>query len=265
MTRSWLNAARRRLPGRGTYLDLVRFSDGFIPAAATLEFLAGRKKVLVVGDAGGRDSQVLAAEGCDVWQLDLAPQPLVPEIVTQSIEDRTPFPDGEFDGIVINEVIEHLFRDFDALTEVRRLIREDGRLVLSTPLSRRQDRSPLHVRVHTRRTVVRLLESTGFEVVDSFERGIFCRLPQVLGVWRALISGLQLGASLLGADSRSAISRVNEPFFRLERALSRTRGGRALHGLTVAHGILICARPTRPDEPSAAQIAAFRDSNRPSV
>ena len=44
-----------------------------------------------------------------------------------------PFPDGNFDIIVSTEVLEHLKAPFSALTEMVRLLKEDGLLILTIP------------------------------------------------------------------------------------------------------------------------------------
>jgi len=106
-------------PGRGIFLDPIRYADGYTRERFTAQSLEQCRRVLIVGDAGGRDSHYLSHLGHDIVQLDLAAQDDVPDLVVQSIEDPTPFADAEFDGVVLNEVIEHLYRDLDALREGR--------------------------------------------------------------------------------------------------------------------------------------------------
>jgi SAM-dependent methyltransferase len=44
-----------------------------------------------------------------------------------------PFPDGEFDVVILGDVIEHLNRPFDLLRDLRRVLKPGGNLLLSTP------------------------------------------------------------------------------------------------------------------------------------
>ena len=46
---------------------------------------------------------------------------------------QLPFPDEFFDGIVMSEVMEHLPDDIKCMKEVRRILKKNGRLVLSVP------------------------------------------------------------------------------------------------------------------------------------
>lgn len=47
--------------------------------------------------------------------------------------DRWPYPDGEFDRVVMGAIIEHLFDLLAAFEEARRVLADGGRFVLSTP------------------------------------------------------------------------------------------------------------------------------------
>ena len=148
---------------------LLRSPDAYIPAVNTARYLEGKSTILIIGDAGGRDWRNLKRLGKDVYIVDIAPQVGFPNLYVQPIEQRTPFNDEFFDGVVINEVLEHLFHDVDALEEIRRILKDDGVLVVTVPyLSNVQDAPVYHVRVHSPRTIRRLLERCGFEIEDHF-------------------------------------------------------------------------------------------------
>ncbi len=111
--------------------------------------------------------------------------------------DSLPFADGSFDLVYMAEVIEHLVRPDKALEEIKRVLRPGGHLVLSTPnlacLPNRlllafgllplyaevseetvlgrglsalgQGGRPVgHLRLHTRRSLVEMLQLHGFTV-----------------------------------------------------------------------------------------------------
>ena len=87
-------------------------------------------------------------------------------------------PPGSFDAAVMSEVIEHLFDPRVVLTAIRSALAPGGVLAITTPnfdavsrfvLGKNWDViSPLeHMYYFTAQTLGRLLEQTGFEVVES--------------------------------------------------------------------------------------------------
>jgi O-antigen biosynthesis protein len=84
-----------------------------------------------------------------------------------------PFGDGEFDLVLCAETIEHV-RDVQLLlSEARRVLSPGGTLAITTPATRPLMRPPEpltpHLRFFTRRSLERLLDELGFDVV-SIER-----------------------------------------------------------------------------------------------
>lgn len=117
-------------------------------------------RVLDAGCGAGYGSALLAETAAHVTGLDRAPEALeyarahypASNLVFQQGEClKLPFPDGEFDWVVAFEVIEHL-PDADVfLREVRRVLRPQGRVAVSTPnrrfYSEEHDyHNPFHVR-----------------------------------------------------------------------------------------------------------------------
>jgi SAM-dependent methyltransferase len=102
--------------------------------------------------------------------------------------DRFPFGDDAFDAVLLCEVIEHLLMDpLAALREINRVLRPDGRLVITTPNVNRLENvmnmiaganiydpysgyGPYgrHNREFNRHELTRLLEFAGFDVESSF-------------------------------------------------------------------------------------------------
>ena len=153
--------------------------------------------------------------------VDIAPQEGFPNLYVQSIEQRTPFDDGFFGGVVMNEVLEHLFHDIEALEEIHRILKDDGILVVTVPyLSNVQDVPDCHVRVHSLRTIRRLLERCGFEIEDHFCRGFCSRLPQFGLIPRAAIYlSHKLVEILMRKSPEESVDTVNGFLERLERFL----------------------------------------------
>lgn len=153
--------------------------DGFIPALAIAHFLENKEKILVIGDYSKRDYLMLKNLQKEVFLIDIVSINGVENFTQQSITEKTSFPDAFFDGIVLAEVIEHLFEDKNALEEIHRILKPDGTLIITVPyFSNEQDAPEYHVRVHSQKTIRRLLEYTGFKIEDHFFRGMMVRSPQ---------------------------------------------------------------------------------------
>jgi 2-polyprenyl-3-methyl-5-hydroxy-6-metoxy-1,4-benzoquinol methylase len=153
---------------------------------------AGRqtpRRLLDVGCGEGHLAAELARTGFLVVAVDVASEPLrrarekYPDLDLRLIplEGPWPLPDASFDVVWAGETIEHVADTAGWLSEVRRVLRSGGSLLLSTPahellamlglaLSRRRfdahfDPRADHLRFYTRRTLARLLEDFGFEEV----------------------------------------------------------------------------------------------------
>lgn len=79
--------------------------------------------------------------------------------------------DGEFDFVIMFQVIEHIGRDLAMLKEIGRVLRPGGKLIISTPNKKMSlTRNPWHVREYDPEGFARLLGS----VFPSVERrGVF--------------------------------------------------------------------------------------------
>lgn len=231
----------------------------YIPAVNTKRFLVHARRILVVGVAGGRDYYTLRAAGKDVVALDISPQSDIPDLVLQSIEQRTPFEDNSFDGVVMNEVLEHLFGDQAALREVHRILKPNGTLVATVPYySGTQDIPEYHVRIHSSRTISRLLQASGFETEEHFVRGVITRLPNSSLVLWYLLRSLQVLAGTCLLDSRRGVTFVNAPLERVERFLGSHRWTAWVQRYSKAYGGIIKARKTTPlQDVNSVQIRHF--------
>ena len=109
---------------------------------------AARGKVLDYGCGVGNYSRDLARRGCEVWGVDANVARLKEaEELTEAAgltdrchfvevaiaEKQLPFEDGHFDAIFASEVIEHVPDMLSFIGELKRVLRKDGTLYLTTP------------------------------------------------------------------------------------------------------------------------------------
>jgi 2-polyprenyl-3-methyl-5-hydroxy-6-metoxy-1,4-benzoquinol methylase len=156
-----------------------------------LERVRPGERLLDVGCAEGWFASELARAGVRVVGADVAEEPLRrarerdPGLDLRLLDDDDdpwPLEDASFDAVWAGETIEHVADTARWLSEVRRVLRPGGRLLLSTPdhgrlavlwlaLSRRAFEThfdPLadHLRFYTRATLTRLLGELGFQEVS---------------------------------------------------------------------------------------------------
>jgi SAM-dependent methyltransferase len=97
-----------------------------------------------------------------------------------------PFATGCFDAVVLAEVLEHLIEDWVTLLESHRVLRTHGQLIVTVPFY--HDEPAYHVRIHSPRSILRLLASAGFSVDAVIFRGGWIRAPKVVHAVRKLLT-----------------------------------------------------------------------------
>ena len=102
--------------------------------------------ILDVGCATGRLLSQFAQAGCQhLHGIDLAPKILEVaekklseydssiQLRTADAEDEIPWPDNSFDVVTLTGVLHHFYRPLDALSEIHRVLRPNGHLVVIEP------------------------------------------------------------------------------------------------------------------------------------
>jgi SAM-dependent methyltransferase len=208
---------------KSSHIPFGSSPDGFIPAMAIANFLRDKTKILIIGDFTKRDYNVLTALNKDVSVLDIVPINGIKQFYLQSITEKTPFDNQSFDGIVIAEVLEHLFEDHLALNEINRILKNDGTLVVTVPyLSNVQDEPEYHVRVHSKKTITRLLNYTGFSIIEHFYRGFMTRMAQKNMFTKWIVFGSQkICKFVFGAEKGAELFRA--ACFKIEKTLGSAR------------------------------------------
>jgi 2-polyprenyl-3-methyl-5-hydroxy-6-metoxy-1,4-benzoquinol methylase len=190
------------MPSRNYHEDLWRqVPDGLEPSDFPLRlgFLLDRvrpgERVLDIGCGEGRFTAELARAGARVVGVDVAEEPRRrararhPELDLRLLGDEGPWDlaDASFDVVWAGEVIEHVADTAAWLSEVRRVLRSGGSLLLSTPalgslallgaaLSRRRfagrfDPRGDHLRFYSRQTLTQLLGEFRFERITVRSAG----------------------------------------------------------------------------------------------
>lgn len=151
-------------------------------------------KVLDLGCSSGLLSERVRALGHRVTGVDREafPETLerVDEFAVGDLEDGIPAEVGSgFDVVIAADVLEHLRRPEDLLEEVKRVMKPDGRLVVSVPnfghwyprgrsvlgifdYDQRGILDKTHYRFFTRKSLTRMLRNAGFEVRRHSEVGL---------------------------------------------------------------------------------------------
>ncbi len=165
----------------------------------------GTAAILDVGCATGRLLLALANAGArQLCGVDLAPnivavareklarQSVPVELRVADTEDELPWPAGSFDVVVLTGVLHHLFRPADALREIHRVLRPQGRLVVLdpefVPVMRQVINACLRIGPHdgdccfySARQSAALLERAGFQ----------CTGTSRVGLWAYLVRGIK--------------------------------------------------------------------------
>ncbi len=149
-------------------------SDNFVFQRSLLAYREAAKlvrgNVLEIGTGSGYGVDIIAPRAEKFITIDKNNTSGDPVRLRTTVPPL-PFPDASFDAVVSFQVIEHVRRDKELVTEIHRVLRPGGRLIISTPNSEMSlTRNPWHVREYTIEGFARLLEP----MFGSVERlGVF--------------------------------------------------------------------------------------------
>lgn len=82
---------------------------------------------------------------------------------------RLPFKDSEFDSIIINQVLEHVFNPDEFLQEVRRVLKPVGKLLITVPFVWDEHEQPNDYARYSSYGLKFILESHGFIVLKQIK------------------------------------------------------------------------------------------------
>lgn len=122
----------------GEKKGLENFSD-YERNLVLKKLLKSGEKVLDLASGEGAVSEFMKEIGCEVTAFDISKEALSKaqkrgvKIVQGNVEDKLPFKDEEFDVVFWGDNVEHLFLPLKTLKEVCRVLKNNGRLILSCP------------------------------------------------------------------------------------------------------------------------------------
>ena len=201
---------------------------------------------LTIGVGAVREAEMLSRH-CRLVSIDIAPiDPRCADIgpATQATATALPFSDNAFDAVFLFDVLEHIEQDDVVLEEIRRVLKPDGKLLLTVPafmfLYGLQDIVSEHKRRYRIGPFRDLLARSGFELEYSsyFNTLLF---PPIAAV-RLFRRVFPADASRGGSDFDLRLPRLFEGM--LERLFSLER-----HAIDRAHfpfGISILCSARRP-------------------
>lgn len=154
-----------------------------------VEFAGSGEKILDVGCGTGVIGEKLISKGNKVYGIDLS-RGAVKNAMKRGIKAKVhdilkelPYRDNSFDGIILGEIIEHVVDTDGFLQRVRKKLKKNGYVIITTPnlasFGRRlmlllgmnphieyclRTDSAGHVRYFVKSTLFKLLEDNGFKV-----------------------------------------------------------------------------------------------------
>jgi len=84
---------------------------------------------------------------------------------------KLPFEDNSFDAVFSSEVFEHVFNLEDILTELNRVLKQDGMMLITCPFSICEHEVPNDFARYSSYSIKYLLEKNGFEVIEQYKTG----------------------------------------------------------------------------------------------
>jgi SAM-dependent methyltransferase len=164
--------------------------------ASALARVASGSRVLDIGCRDGGLRAFLPA-GVRYQGIDVAQEFASPDILIRDIASGIPFPDESFDYVFTIEVLEHVHNPWEALTEIRRVLRPGGVLILSVPnpyhvkeliwnLLQIPDRQG-HIYAWTRQAMTKLAEMNGFRLEATGGTYLHPPVPMVTLLARSIV------------------------------------------------------------------------------
>lgn len=122
----------------GSKEGLEEFSDYERNTVLKKLFKEG-ERVLDLASGEGAVSAFIKSLGCEVVAFDISEKALEKakkrgvQTVRGDVEEKLPFKNGEFETVFWGDNVEHLFMPEKTLKEINRILKNGGRIIISTP------------------------------------------------------------------------------------------------------------------------------------
>lgn len=83
-----------------------------------------------------------------------------------------PFPDGHFDSALTNQVFEHVFNPDEFISEIRRVLKDSGHLLMTVPFVWDEHEQPFDYGRYSSFGIKHILEKHNFEIVKQYKSGM---------------------------------------------------------------------------------------------
>lgn len=84
---------------------------------------------------------------------------------------RIPFDNNTFDSVLCTEVLEHVFNLNEVLNELNRVLKPNGKAIITTPFMWEEHEMPYDFARYTSTALKHLYENHGFKVIDNKKSG----------------------------------------------------------------------------------------------
>jgi SAM-dependent methyltransferase len=132
---------------------------------------------LDIGAGAGRNTRVLLEHGLDALAIEneetginLCKKNHIPCLQGDVL--NLPFAENSFSLITLMDVLEHIEDHEKAIKEIYRILKVNGKLILSVPLDMKlwssHDEISLHKRRYDRKEILQLIEKERFDIILSF-------------------------------------------------------------------------------------------------
>jgi SAM-dependent methyltransferase len=199
--------------------------------------LRGRVLEIGCGHAGRRGRFRPPSDGIRSWTCVDRDRARVPDLCADAA--HLPIRPAALDAVVCLEVLEYVWQPASVLIEIRRVLKPDGVLLLSTPFLHRVDAADDYWRF-TEPALRRLLQESGFDVIRCVAQG---------GAFAVAANVLRYSVSVQGAGWRRALSTLLRPFFAGLTGADAPSAQRQPALATFTTGYLVVARPLGASRP----------------
>lgn len=98
--------------------------------------------------------------------------------IETDISKKLPLEDDSFDTIILSDVLEHVPYPLELIKETKRILKKDGRLIMTTPYTYWEHEEPFDFNRYTRYMYDKLAQDSGLELVENEpigdELGVIC-------------------------------------------------------------------------------------------